>query len=157
MGLPGVAVSELESHMNRTMMPFVLIAIGLISIAEPMRAIGNCGQYPMTYVPSECYPPIVFGANPPMNASCMYGMMGGCTPIQCNGSNYENVQPARCGPTIISESGVPRCEENFATTGVQINQYSWSCSATGCICTGTRTGINTVVQICNCRNLTPLP
>ncbi len=159
--LTGRAFQESQQNcwrvaMTRRLMPLLLIAIGVLSIAEPMKAIGNCGLNPITYVPSECYPPVVASANPPTNANCMWNPMGGCTTVFCGGTNYENVLPAKCGQTVITEGNVPRCEENFATTIVDVNQYSWSCNPSTCVCTGTRTGVVGNVQICNCRNLTPL-
>ena len=143
--------------MMKFFMSAMILVAGTASLFSPLFADGNCGVNPVVHVPSKCEPPHEVGANMP-DVTCVLEDDGSCFVIGDVEAVWSNAIPGRCGNGIISENTVPRCLEDFAVTNVLIREYVVECyfDTEGCSTQLIPTGAESLVPVCNCKDLEPL-
>ncbi len=139
--------------MKNFLLPVLLVFAG----AASLYASGECGLYPVVFVPSKCEPPYEAEPNQP-TGMCMKQSDGSCMSVDCSDFAWSNAIPGRCGNGIITENNVPRCLQSYAVTNVTLHEYVLECDFDGnaCRCTLQATGGSIPTPVCNCMDMEPL-
>lgn len=147
-----VSSSSGAVSMKSKLIPCLVVALGVLCLVSQLAA-DNCGANPVYNAPAKCKPA---EADTPVEktGTCIRNTCQICEGWACVDTTWGVAVPGRCESAIVTETSIPKCEDDYGVTIVEVMQWKSRCyTADICICVWDETGVTERVQVCTCRDM----
>jgi len=111
--------------MRSKVIPCFVVSLGVLILVSQIAA-DSCGSNPVYDAPAKCR---LAEAKPPVDktGSCIRNACQICEGWACGDTAWGVAVPGRCESAIVTETSIPKCEDDYGVTIVEVMQWKSRC------------------------------